>query len=185
MEEEIDKMREKLFPKSVEEYVEERSRLVEKAGEWLERYVETFFKLSGFETARNERINMGKELPDVVHEIDISINHKKLPSPIPIECKDVELFKKELVDVFVGKLTDIPHSAAILVTSNQAKSELEKYKNYCKRKGIVFFDGSEIEQFLEELSQIHDIEKRQEYVMKKLSIQLPEEKKGFFTRLFG
>lgn len=182
---EVDMIKEQLFPKNVEEYVEERRRLVERSGEWLERYIEAFFKLSGFSTERNVRLDMGQGLPDVTHEIDVRINLEKLSAPIIVECKDVASFNKGLVDVFVGKLTDIESSAAILVTSNQAKSELEKYKNYCKRKQIAFFDGNEIEHFLKEISQIHDISKRQEYVIDKLSIQLPDQKKGFFAKIFG
>jgi len=166
--------------------IDERRRLVEKEGEWLERYVESFFKLSGFGTRRGLRVNMdAKNLPDVTHEFDVVASLPGLGAPIYVECKDVGFFKKELVDVFVGKLTDVDYSAAVLVTSNQAHSELEKYRNYCSRKGIAFFDGNEIDVFLNGLAGVGDLVGRQAFIVERLGARVSEKKRGFFWRFFG
>jgi hypothetical protein len=156
-------------------------KLVKKEGEWLERYVEAFFKLSGFRTRRNVKVGMDtRNLPDVTHEFDVVAEFPRLEAPIYIECKDVDFFKKELVDIFVGKLSDVTHSSAILVTSNQDKEDLLRYRNYCARKGIGFFDGNEVDGFLSDLARFSDIEERRNFVLSSLGIPLPGKHLGFF-----
>ena len=152
----------------------EKNILVKKEGEWLERYVELLFKLSGFETERNKRINAGSGFKkDVTHEIDVYI--KTNSKPILVECKDVDKFKKSYVDSFFGKIADIKHSASLMCTTNLKEEELINFKVYCKRRKMIFLDGNELDQFVNNLDRINDIDKRKNYLLKFLKVQ----SKGF------
>ncbi len=160
-------------------------KLVLKEGEWLERYIEVFLKLSGFKTIRNLRINMDKRnYSDITHEFDVVAKLNGI-RPIYVECKDVNYFNKSLVDAFVGKLTDVDWSGAILVTSNLSQNSLIRYKNYCDRKCITFFDGNTIDYFLEDIASKETNLERQQFIADKLGIQLPDENRSIFLRIFN
>ena len=160
------------------EYIEGKPVLVIKSGEWLERYMEVLFKLSDFKTKRNKKIDMssGKH-QDVTHEIDVWVRSDDFKEPILIECKDVNKFDKNYVDAFLGKLSDIEHKAGVMVTSNLDKATLAKYKNYCQRKAITFFDGNEIDEFIYDLEKKETIPKRKQFIYDKLGIELEGEPK--------
>ncbi|OQX53734.1 MAG: hypothetical protein B5M53_06585 [Candidatus Cloacimonas sp. 4484_209] len=139
-----------------------KNSLVEKRGEWLERYVELPFKLSGFVTERNKLINFGSD--DISHEVDVYVTTKEVENPIIIECKDRNIDKKD-VDAFIGKLTDINHAAAIFLTSYLDRSILNRYKNYCHRKKIYFLNGSDIDRFIKAIEGIPTIEERKRHIL--------------------
>ncbi len=175
-EKEIEELQER-----IDKLKSEKKTLVIREGEWLERYVELLFKLSGFETERNKRIQAGSFLKkDVTHEVDVFVNVNN-NDPILVECKDVEKFKLEHANTFIGKVQDIKHSSKLIVTSNIKKEFLDKYKSYCERKGLFFLDGKELDEFVDKLSKMNDIEQRKRYLIKYFKV----EKKGFFKTLFG
>ncbi len=154
----------------------EKNTLVKKEGEWLERYVELLFKLSGFETERNKRIKAGSGFKrDVTHEIDVYV--KTDSKPILIECKDVDKFILSYVDSFFGKIADIKHSASLMCTTNLKEQELIHFKEYCKRREMIFLDGNELDDFVDKLGMIDDIDKRKNYLLKFLKVQSKSFKK--------
>ncbi len=160
-------------------------KFVSKDGEWLERYIETFLKLSGFKTTRNLRINMDKKnYVDITHEFDVVAELNGI-KPIFVECKDVNHFNKSLVDAFVGKLTDVDWSGAIFVTSNISHNTLIRYKNYCDRKCITFFDGKTINYFLKDIESKQTNIERQQFIADKLGIELGRKKPNLFLRFLG
>lgn len=148
-----------------------KTQLVIKSGEWLERYVELIFKLSGFKTERNKLIKRGTFFKkDVTHEIDVFVNLGYIEKPILIECKDVQSFNKSYVDTFFGKSADINHSGLLMATTNLKEEELKKYKDYCKRRGMSFIDGNELDLLVFKLGKINDIENRKKYLMRLLRV---------------
>ena len=70
-----------------------------------------------------------------------------------------------------------------MVTSKIREDELRRYKDYCERRNINFFTGIDMEEFIEKLGKINDIEKRRNFILKKLGVEIKE--RSFLRRLFG
>ena len=64
-----------------------------------------------------------------------------------------------------------------MVTSNLNKATLAKYKNYCQRKNITFFDGNEIDDFIYDLEKKKTIPDRKQFIYDKLGIEVGKELK--------
>ena len=129
-----------------EDPYQNRERLVQKEGEWLERYVEKLFQIGGFETQRNVhiRITPDQQVEDVLHEIDVlATAHNQT---ILIECKDRLEISKALVDAFVGKLHDIGAVGGAFVTTKIDQGDLRRFRTYAARHRILFLDGKDLEE---------------------------------------
>lgn len=144
-------------------------------GKLYEKYVGQLFELAGFNVT-SDLIDKG----DIKHQIDIIVKSKNLDKPIFIECKNVNPnnFEKGLIDAFVGKLSDLEgeYSKACFFANlergeyDKTKSEetLKQYRQYCKRKGIVFFDESDFENLRKKVKEIETNKEKQRYILRYL-----------------
>ncbi|MBI2129743.1 restriction endonuclease [Candidatus Woesearchaeota archaeon] len=146
-------------------------------GKLYEKYVGQLFELAGFDVD----VNTGFfDKGDIKHQIDIVVGSKNLDKPIFIECKNVSAdnFKKELIDAFMGKLSDLEgeyskacffvHLERDKCDKTESEETLKQYRQYCKRKGIVFFDESDFKNLRKKVKEIETNKEKQRYILRSL-----------------